>query len=153
MDRSRAARGSRLGLAFTPMIDVIFLLLVFFICTVQFDDREESYKMDLPARGATADPLSLQDPALTIEVGARRGERCGIIVRGEGVAIDTDDFDSLSQSLAGLCRAKDRAGLYEPTHQVLVAPARDAQWQDAVDAFNAAVRAGFSHIGFSESVR
>lgn len=148
---SRRATSISMSLAITPMIDVVFLLLVFFICTVHFERSEEVFVMDLPSRGATADPLALRDPPITIEVAARTEAGCALAIHAEGVGANPTSFDELSAVLKGLRRTKDHEGLYESTHQVLIAPSRAAQWQDSVDAFNAAVRAGFANIGFRES--
>lgn len=137
-------------MSITPMIDVVFLLLVFFICTVHFERREEVFTTDLPQRGSTADPLALRDPPITIEVGATSSSGCTIALRAEGAPAQVQGFDELASVLGALRRRAGDYGLYESTHQVLVVPSRDSSWQDSVDAFNAAVRAGFANIGFSE---
>ena len=96
MNRRRAAEGFTLRLAMTPMIDVVFLLLVFFVCTVRFERNEKVYQLDLPARGATADPLALQDGPLQVIVGLRDGDRCSIELRAEGVHRTAENFDALA---------------------------------------------------------
>jgi biopolymer transport protein ExbD len=150
VDRSRAAAGTTLSLAITPMIDVIFLLLVFFICTVRFERREETIRADLPARGATADPLALASPPLLIEVGRRIANAPAITLTSEAGVSSVESTTALATRLAELCRRDGSNGLYEPSHRVLVSPARDASWDDAVGAFDAAARAGFTDIGFGE---
>ena len=150
MDNRRSATGMRSTLSITPMIDVVFLLLVFFVCTVHFERREEVFTTDLPQRGSTADPLALRDPPITIEVGAPSESGCTIAVIAEGAPAQVQGFDELAAVMSALRRNGAASGLYESTHQVLVAPSRDASWQDSVDAFNAAVRAGFANIGFRE---
>ncbi|MSR69316.1 MAG: hypothetical protein EXS17_03100 [Phycisphaerales bacterium] len=146
----RAAQGSRVSLAMTPMIDVVFLLLVFFVCTVRFERREEVYQLDLPARAVTADPLALQESPLQLRVGVRAGDHCALELSADGIVRTAASFDELAKLLEQLQR-HDGEGLFERSHPVLVVPAPDCQWQDAVDAFNAAVRAGYANIGFAET--
>ncbi len=154
MNRSRAARGFKLQLAMTPMIDVVFLLLVFFVCTVRFERNEQVYRLDLPSRGTTADPLALQDSPLQIVVGIRDGDRCSIELRADGVRQTAENFDTLAKAMEQMRRQSGVAnGLFESSHPILVVPSAGSQWQDAVEGFNAAVRAGYANIGFAESKR
>lgn len=46
----------------TPMIDVIFLLLVFFVCTANFKPPEEILPMDTTLPGSMAAEVVLPDP-------------------------------------------------------------------------------------------
>ncbi len=145
----RAAQGARLSLAMTPMIDVVFLLLVFFVCTVRYERREEVYQLDLPLRSTTADPLALQESPLQLRIGVRTGAHCAIELTADGISRTAASFDELTTVIEQLQR-RGGGGVFEPSHPVLVVPAADCQWQDAVDAFNAAVRAGYANIGFAE---
>ncbi len=131
------------------MIDVIFLLLVFFICTVKFERHEETIRADLPARGATADPLALESAPVRIVVAARIGGRVSLTLESEDGAVAAHGIDSLATQLASLCRRDGARGLYEPSHRILVTAAPDASWEDAVGAFDAAARAGFLNVGFA----
>jgi biopolymer transport protein ExbD len=58
----REDRG-RLDVKMTPMIDVVFLLLIFFVCTVSFQALEESLPADLRGTGV-ADAQTPLDPEL-----------------------------------------------------------------------------------------
>lgn len=152
MNRLRAANGFRLQLAMTPMIDVVFLLLVFFVCTVRFERGEAVYQLDLPARGASADPLALQDAPLQVILRAGADEQCTIELKGDGIAQSVGDFDALAMAMEKLRRRPGAAdGLFESAHPILIVPTAATQWQHAVEGFNAAVRAGFQNIGFAPS--
>jgi len=50
-------------LRMTPMIDVIFLLLVFFVCTANFTPPEELLPMDTTLPGNVPADIILPDPA------------------------------------------------------------------------------------------
>ena len=58
----REDRG-RLDVKMTPMIDVVFQLLIFFVCTVSFQALEESLPTELRGTGAAEAPAPL-DPEL-----------------------------------------------------------------------------------------
>ncbi len=155
MNRRRAAQGAKLSLAMTPMIDVVFLLLVFFVCTVRFERREEVYQLDLPVRGASADPFALEESPVELRIGARSRSQLAIELRADGVVRTVATFDDLTSLLTSLQRPRSSAtaapeALFEATHPILVVPEPLCEWQDAVDAFNAALRARYTNIGFAE---
>lgn len=52
-------RRTRIGLNMTSMIDVIFLLLIFFVCTANFKVPEEQLPMDLSQGGTTSQEVFL----------------------------------------------------------------------------------------------
>ncbi|MHC4710088.1 MAG: ExbD/TolR family protein, partial [Planctomycetota bacterium] len=59
----RRRQQARIGLNLPSMIDVVFLLLVYFMAATEFKLGEEIYRLDLPRRGAPADPFVLpRDP-------------------------------------------------------------------------------------------
>jgi len=151
----RTVSDTRIRLAMTPMIDVVFLLLVFFVCTVRFERNEAVYTLDLPQRGLTADPLALQQRALVIRVGTRAADAISIELQADGLRERPASFDALAAALTrvrrGTAPEPANTGLFLAEHPVLIAPTRECGWQDAVDAFNAAVRAGFRNIGFARS--
>ena len=66
--RRRRRPGARLGLNLTSMIDVVFLLLVYFMAATEFKLGEEIYRLDLPDRGRVADPFDLPLDPLRIAV-------------------------------------------------------------------------------------
>ena len=63
MRLKRTARPKVLQLAMTPMIDVIFLLLIFFVCTANFDRIENLLPTRLASSGVTGS-VSVTDPVL-----------------------------------------------------------------------------------------
>lgn len=61
----------------TPLIDVVFQLLIFFICTASFQQAEELLPMGLAApadRGVAAPRETLPEPPRVVVVMARDGE-------------------------------------------------------------------------------
>jgi hypothetical protein len=68
--KRRGRGGMRLNL--TPMIDVTFLLLVFFVCTTKALEKEGLLRADLSERGGAmpADALALDEPPLRMDARA-----------------------------------------------------------------------------------
>ncbi|MCH2149151.1 MAG: biopolymer transporter ExbD, partial [Phycisphaerales bacterium] len=64
--RRRDRSAPSIGLNLTSMIDVVFLLLVYFLVATDFKQSEEIYRLDLPERreGMALDPFELDDEPL-----------------------------------------------------------------------------------------
>jgi biopolymer transport protein ExbD len=144
-----AARRSkaRIGLNLTAMIDVVFLLLIYFMAATEFKLGEEIYRLDLPQRGVPADPFALPREPLRIVLSST-GPRCRI--RLAGPYPQPASFDELF----GFLRENRRAagvvgGLFEADHPIIIEPTGTTRWEHAMEAFNAAVRARYSNVGFA----
>ncbi|MFK7961708.1 MAG: ExbD/TolR family protein [Phycisphaerales bacterium] len=156
--KSRAGRsaergGGDLPLNLTSAIDAVFLLLVYFMVATEFRSGEEVYRLDLPMRasGQAADPFELDEEPLRIRVdtipgGGRASEAGSAIITVSGPWPQPDDFDGLRELLVGLLGDEATAGLYAIDHPLIVEPGRRTEWQHAMSAFNAAVRAGYRNV-------
>ena len=74
----RQERGARLEM--TPMIDVVFLLLVFFVVTIQ--PKDVLAKLDVSRPAAPTDPSNI--PLLQIDVGAS-----AYVINGRQLSLET----------------------------------------------------------------
>lgn len=146
--RSRRRRGG-LSLNLTPMIDVTFLLLVFFVCTTRALERESLLRADLTAEAGTtdSDALGLDEPPLRIAIGRQDGR---VTVRIEAPLPQPGTVEELVALL------RDRrfgpgnpSGLFAADQPIELAPSREAPWEDAVAIFNAVTRAGYTRVGFT----
>jgi biopolymer transport protein ExbD len=141
----------------TPMIDVVFQLLVFFIATTRFQSQERVIAMELGKRAAApaqepapapprADPFRLDDEALRLEVAVDGSVRAGPPLRR------TLTPGELRATLAAEIRLPGRrGGMFEPAFPVVIAPEPAAPWEAAVEALDAAVAAGFRNVGFEQA--
>jgi biopolymer transport protein ExbD len=142
--------GTRLSLAIAPMIDVVFLLLLYFVLTSGFADderllRSEAAPSGQEARGA-ADGLSLEDEPIVITIARVRG---ATTLRVSGGLAQPDDEQALERVLRDAVLAPDRPnGLFAADHPVRIAPAEDVPWEDVVSVFRAVTAAGFRSIAF-----
>ena len=151
--RRRDRSAPSIGLNLTSMIDVVFLLLVYFLVATDFKQSEEIYRLDLPERreGMAIDPFELDDEPLRILVRTYGGAGDDYRFQIEGARGEVRDFESLYEFLAGRRIDGMGGGVFAEDHPVLVVPSSDTSWAFAVGAFNAAVRAGSINITFEES--
>lgn len=114
----------------TPMIDVVFLLLLFFMVSTSFI-RESSLKVDLPE--ATGEAMVEQEQPIDIVIQAD-GQ---FLINGEALAVVSRD--SLKQVL------RSAAGDNQDPHIIISADA-DAQYQHIVTAMDTAQQMGYSKL-------
>ncbi len=67
--RKSRNKGDAAKLEMTPMIDVVFQLLIFFIVTLKETDILSHMNVSRPAPDSTATPESQVDDLLTVEIG------------------------------------------------------------------------------------
>lgn len=114
----------------TPMIDVVFLLLLFFMVSTSFI-RESSLKVDLPE--ASGQALAEQETPINIIIRAN-GE---VLVNETPIAVATRD------ALRDLL--KTTAGDNADPHIIISADA-NAEYQHIVTAMDAAQLLGFTRL-------
>lgn len=147
--RPRPAAGVSLNL--TSMIDVTFLLLVYFMTVTQFRTGEEVYRLDLPERAEgrdqPSDPFQLDDEPLRIEVAGMGGADAGVRIRIDGPWPQPTGTAGLHDFLRSRrIGAPGSIGLFAADHPIIVHPTGATAWQHALEAFDAAARAGYSNI-------
>jgi biopolymer transport protein ExbD len=113
----------------TPMIDVVFLLLVFFMVATTFLDPERQLEVDLPVAETGAEPRVEQDEIV-------------VHVRADGTVIYRDeelDHDELIDVLRG-------AAQRDVETPVTIRGHRDARHQAVVGVMDACGVAGLSNL-------
>ena len=143
---------TRSGLNITPMIDVVFQLLIYFLVATNFALGEQVFRLDLPDRsGASAnqDPFELDEEPLRIRVRSSGEEGQLISLTIEGPYPQPEDLQDLERYLT---RSLEDSGaaLFMSDHPVVIIPDEDTRWEHVVATFNAAVRAGFRSVVFAE---
>ncbi len=159
---------ARLLLSITPMIDVVFLLLIYFLLTTGFasterllraegtreqaDGTREQAAREIDAKNDRAheEALALEADPLVIELARVNGATRITLSGGLAQPSDTaaqDGTAQLERILRDALLTRDRPqGLFEADHPIRIAPARDVPWEDVVGAFNAVVRAGYRAV-------
>ncbi len=145
MRQRRRRRTLNLSVHLAPMIDMTFLLLIFFLVTSTFERAEGILASSMPEVGpVTGVPLPISPIVIRL---SRTGPG------PEDYAIRIDHFDvapaaftDLPDVLKGIQAQK---GFDEKTPVVILAE-DDVPWDHVVRCWNAALRAGCKRIAFGE---
>ena len=156
ISRRRRPRRAHLGVNLTSLIDVTFLLLIFFMVATSMNADEEAYRMDLPEREGIggADPFTLDDNPLRILVNSTGLGPNMYELRIDGPYPQPADFKALYQYLnqkqVNPTNASIGSGaMFEPDHPIVIQPTRATRWEHAMEAFNAAARAHYTNVTFA----
>lgn len=151
--RPRRSPRPRITLNVTAMIDVVFLLLIYFLAVTNFKLGEEVYRLDLPQRGQVqeADPFQLDEEPLRIQVISLGTAEQPYRLQLDGPYDQLTSFQDLYEFLLQRqLNAGSPSGLFAPDHPIIIQPHAATRWEHAIGAFNAAARAQYSNITFAE---
>lgn len=117
----------------TPLIDVVFLLLIFFMVTTTFE-RQARLKVDLPE----ASPAAAQAQVETLEIVINARGRYYV----NGVELPASEPDALRRALAG-------AAGEERSRPVTIRADAQAPHQSVVTAMDVLGRMGFVNLSIA----
>ncbi len=133
-----------LTLNLAPMVDVVFLLLIFFISTTTFKRAEGILPAQLPKQGNMADALALPISPIIVHLQQTGPGPADYVIRVEDFVDTPTTFSELS---AFLKRVQENPGFDDET-PVVLKTSPDVQWDHVVGCWNAAVAAGCKHVSF-----
>jgi biopolymer transport protein ExbD len=144
----RSDRG-RLDVKMTPMIDVIFLLLIFFVCTAGFQPAEEILPTDLSWPGSVSDAEPIDQEwedldEIVVKILWRDGQpRWQIEMRGqEANQRACRDLKELAAALAAIARV--RIDL-----PVILDVEGDVPIEEMIDVFDICRQLGLERVEFA----
>jgi biopolymer transport protein ExbD len=151
--RRKSRRVFSFTLNLTPMMDVMFNLLIFFIVTSAFTLPEGVLEARLPRTAGISASAAMAVPVVPIRIylePASAGEvsviRVSTSLKADAASLNlAKDFDDLYTLLESL---KQRAGIGEATPVIIAAKPR-VSWDQVVNAYNAAVRAKYKNVVFA----
>jgi biopolymer transport protein ExbD len=151
--QSTVAGGARINLNLTAMIDVTFLLLIYFLVATEFKLGEEVYRLDLPERMPSQldrDPFELDVEPLRIEVMTTGIGPRAVTLRLDGPYPQPRSFDELARFLnQRRISEATPGGMFQPDHPVIVRPASATRWEHVIEAFNTVVKSGYTNVTFA----
>ena len=154
--RERRGRSdhARLTLNLTTMIDVVFLLLVYFMIATEFKLGEEVYQLDLPRSlqsNQASDPFELDIQPLIINISSSGpgGVNYDIRIDGPIDAHTPQTWDELFTVLRDRQIGDGTIPMFMPDQPIVIKPARTATWNHAMAGFNAAARARYTNMKFA----
>ena len=134
---SIAAREGEFGLQIAPMLDILFVLLLFFMVAAGVQKREAAISTTLPGKDVPPGP---QVPVLvTIDADGQ--------VNINSAAADTPSSDALPQTVNRLKAITSG----NPNQPVFITPQPSTREQRVVDVLNACTAAGVKNLTFGSS--
>ncbi len=130
---SRSMESEEVSLDITPLIDVVFLMLIFFMVTTTFQ-KESELKVQLPRAQTQTQP--------------EQGEKIDLLVTADGIfqvngaQLVDDSEDTLREALIRVANGNFQI-------PVVVRADRNASVQSMITAVNSAARAGLSKVAFA----
>jgi biopolymer transport protein ExbD len=128
-------------IAMTPMIDVVFQLLIFFICTASFQATEAVLPMGLAVKG---------DPVAASAVDAAP-ELARVVVRAERIGGQTQWIvnERPSSSLSDVRRSLIDVAKLDRSRPITLDVAGDVPLGDMIDAYDLCRLVGLERIEFA----
>ena len=131
------------SVAMTPMIDIVFLLLIFFVCAAAGAVYESVVSTDLAAAGAVAStdaPVESEPWKVEIWLKLRSDAARGLIIDMNGTAYT--DLDQLERQLRALAEV-------EATNPVILDVGDGVRWGEVIDLYDRCRRAGLQSVNFA----
>ena len=128
--------------AMTPMIDVVFLLRVFFVWTASFQIVEQMLPAELSSQMGT-DPTTLLEPPPEkdledIVIAVSFDGNAAWSLNGQPLA----DVDAVERRLKSIARV-------DPAATVIVHPAPEVPLEYVIETYDAAKLTGFTSVSFA----
>jgi biopolymer transport protein ExbD len=141
------SRDNPIALNVVPMVDVIFCLCVFFMCSTKFGQAEGKFDVWLPKdRGAVSAGTSADEPLARIAIYWDDSRKAAIVQLGHRVVRDDTELEGL------LREAREDTGKRQrpEAHAVLDAEGR-VPWGEVVAVVNLCRRVGIQDVRFALS--
>ncbi len=142
MKVKRRTLDEKLEIPMTPMIDAVFLLLIFFMVTSTLHRQEADISFSLPGVAEQSEPVEMPDEQI-IDIYAD-----GRVVLNN-LQYDSPDSRDLPELLDMLVRFKETADANRVDAMITINPAGDVQHQRVVDVLNACAAAEIGNVTFA----
>ncbi|NCC51169.1 MAG: biopolymer transporter ExbD [Spartobacteria bacterium] len=142
MKLKRKPASEKLEIPITPMIDCVFLLLIFFMVTSTLHRQEADISFALPGIADQSEPVEIPDEQI-IEINAD-----GRVLLNE-LEYDAPDVSDLPELVDMLTRFKATAEANQVDAMITIAPAARVKHQRVVDVLNACAAAKIANVTFA----
>jgi biopolymer transport protein ExbD len=145
----RRSTGS-IGLNLTSMIDVVFLLLIYFMAATEFRTAEESFPMDLPIRDHGQSLMLDREPLVILVESTGQGQH-DVRLRLEGPWEPVPSVSELFAFLrSNMADGIGSGGLFTQAHPILIRPTPQTRWDHTLAIYNTAAKANYTNITLDE---
>ncbi len=128
-----------IGFQLAPMLDVVFLLLIFFVVTQKFILNEQDLKVKVPTAPKTTEETSRAIDEIIINAREQDGELV--------ITIDRNVFTR--EQLAQMLR---RMVAVNPSQPVRIRGDAEMRWQKVADVISTCTQAGVWNVSFSKQM-
>lgn len=128
-----------IGFQLAPMLDVVFLLLIFFVVTQKFILNEQDLKVKVPTAPKTTEETSRAIDEIIINAREQDGELV--------ITIDRNIFTR--EQLAQMLR---RMVAVNPSQPVRIRGDAEMRWQKVADVISTCTQAGVWNVSFSKQM-
>ena len=138
MKFDRETNGGKVEIQMAPMVDIVFLLLVFFMATASFITEESQLKISLPVTAAaTSTEDELPDEVIIF------------VMSDGGIAVNDREYDSPdSEELPELRDTLSKLASFFTDQNVIIQADGNVPHGRVVDVLNACVASGVQNISF-----
>lgn len=137
MQFGRDRNGGKIEIQMAPMVDIVFLLLVFFMVTASFIVEESELKISLPVVKAAVSAEELPDEVVIH------------IMSDGGIAVNEREYDSSgSKELPELRAVLSKLASIFSDQNVIIEADGHVSHGRVVDILNACVASGITNISF-----
>ena len=128
-----------IGFQLAPMLDVVFLLLIFFVVTQKFILNEQDLKVKVPTAPKSTEETSRAIDEIIINAREEDGEL--------DITIDREEFTR--EKLSALMK---RMVAVNPNQPVRIRGDADMSWQKMADVISTCSQAGVWNVSFSKQM-
>ena len=140
--RLRKPAEEKMEMQMAPMIDIIFQIIIFFMCASTFNPPETELSVNLPVAGTPVKQVKPTPDEVTIE-----------ILDDGGVVINNREYDSTdSHSLPELTSMLAKLAMIFEDQPVIISPSLDVYHGRVVEVLNACAAAGIENISFYATI-
>jgi biopolymer transport protein ExbD len=146
--RRKRSGSTEISLNMTAMIDVLFMLMLFFLIGTRFAPREGALESKMPDVSKGGGPPVAGVPiniAIDEELNAAEPMGTPVILVGQAPAQTRVAMDSLYGFLKDLKRNRN----YDETTKVYIKPAAYVSWNHVARVYNTVLRLGFQDVNWS----
>ena len=148
--RSPRRPTTTIGVNLTAMIDVVFLLLIYFVVATDFRRGEDVFRLDLPDRGGAAlqDVYDEAEEPLVIRLNGTPATPPGYRIVIEGPWPPVEDAGGLRVFMEAHRVGSSSGGqeFFASDHPIVIVATPRTAWSHVVDVFNAVVGAGYDVV-------
>lgn len=127
------------GFQLAPMLDIVFLLLIFFVVTTKFILNEQDLKVKVPTAPKTTEETSRAIDEIIINAREDNGELI--------ITVDREEFTR--EKLGALL---ERMVRLNPDQPVRIRGDAQMTWQMMADVITTCTKAGISQVSFSKQM-